>query len=272
MADETNPTERRRWNDERWTSFWPRRERFTDTVTPSLLDTLALEPGERVLDVGSGGGRTTVLAARAVGPQGAAVGADISGPLVELARQRARDAALENVTFHVVDMQHDDVPGGPFDVALSQFGVMFFDEPVTAFANIARHLRPGGRLVFACWQAPERNPWVVAVAIGRFLPVLPPPAVGKAPTGPFALSDAERTTEILRAAGFTDVRHTPIDMTIDVPEVAIIDEDQLVSMGVAEADMPAARDAIEELMARFRVDEDVSRFPIAFQIFEARAT
>jgi SAM-dependent methyltransferase len=267
---ETNAAERRRWNDERWTAVWPKRERFTNAVTPRLLDALALAPGERVLDIGCGGGMASIEAGRRVSPEGAVVGADLSTPLVELARRRAREASAGNISFQVVDMQHDQVPGAPFDVAMSQFGVMFFDEPVTAFANIARHLRRGGRVGFACWQSAERNPWFFALALARFLQPVPPPAEGKSPTGPFALADPERTARILRHAGLSDIRRTAIEFTVDLPEDALVDDDQLAFMGVADSDMTDARGAIDEHMARFRLGPDVSRFPLALQIFEAR--
>ena len=270
MTGETNAAERRRWNDERWIAVWPKRERFTNAVTPRLLDALALAPGERVLDIGCGGGTASIEAGRRVSPGGWVIGADLSVPLVELAQRRARDSAADNVTFHVVDMQHDDVPGAPFDVAMSQFGVMFFDEPVTAFVNIARHLRAGARIGFACWQSAERNPWFFASALARFLQPAPPPAEGKSPTGPFALADPERTADILRNAGFSDIRRTAIEFTVDLPEDAIVDDDQLAFMGVADSDLTAARRAIDEHMARFKLGPEVSRFPLALQIFDAR--
>jgi SAM-dependent methyltransferase len=269
VPDETNPAERRRWNDERWIAVWPKRERFTDAVTPRLLDALALAPGERVLDTGCGGGNATIEAGRRVGPGGSVTGADLSAALVDLARRRTLAAGVENVTYQVVDMQHDHVTGAPFDVVMSQFGVMFFDEPVTAFTNIASHLREGGRLAFACWQPAERNPWFFALALAPFLAPPPPPAAGKSPTGPFALGDHERTAEILRAAGFSGIERTPIDLTVDVPEDALVDDEQLALMGVAESEMPAARRAIDEHMSKFRLTPGLSRFPLAFQIFAA---
>ncbi len=270
MPTDTNPAERRRWNDDRWTGMWPRRERFTGSVTPHLMDALSLTPGERVLDVGCGGGKTTIAAGRLVGSAGAAVGADISVPLVDLARRRAAEAGATNVTFQVVDMQYASIGDTPFDVALSQFGVMFFDEPVTAFANIGRHLRAGARIGFACWQEPARNPWFSGFALARFVPPIPPAPAGKSPTGPFALADAERTEGILRTAGFTEIRRTAVDQTVEVPEDAIVDDDQLAFMGVAGADMADARRAVDEHMASFRIESGLCRFPMAFQIFEAR--
>ena len=192
---EANEVERRRWNDEQWATVWPKRERLTDAVTAFVLDAAALRPGERVLDVGCGGGKTSLAAARLVGPGGAVVGADLSTPLTALAERRAADADAQNVSFRVVDMQVETLEGAPFDIALSQFGVMFFDEPAAAFANIRAHLRPGGRIVFACWQAIERNPWFFAPAIANLLPPPPEPLPGKSPTGPFSLADPGRTAE-----------------------------------------------------------------------------
>jgi SAM-dependent methyltransferase len=264
-----NEVERQRWNDELWTSVWPRRERFTDAVTPFLLDAAAPQLGERVLDVGSGGGKTSLAAGLAVGAEGTVVGADISVALCELATQRAAQAGASNVSFCVVDMQTGALEGDAFDVAQSQFGVMFFDEPLTAFANIRAHLRSGGRLAFACWQPMDRNPWFFAPAVAEFLAPPPPPAPGKSPTGPFALGDLERTSEILRSAGFADVRATAHDLAVDVPEDSLVDKAQLEFMGVPRDQLDDAMTGVAEYMAQFVVSPTLSRFPLAFQVFEA---
>ena len=265
----TNEVERRRWNDERWAAVWPKRERLTDAVSTYVLEAAALAPGERVLDVGCGGGKTALAAGLAVGAQGAVVGADISTPLRELAAGRAAEAGAANVTFRVVDMQTDTVEGAPFDVALSQFGVMFFDEPITAFANIRGHLEPGGRIAFACWQAGERNPWFFAPALAALLPPPPAPAPGKAPTGPFAFADPEHTSAILRSAGFLDVRRTPHELTVELPQDSVVDEAQLAFMGVPEDKLAAAQAAVDAHMAQFALSPTLSRFPLAFQVFQA---
>ncbi len=270
MTLEANEVERRRWNDERWAAAWPKRERFTDAVTPYVLDAAALRAGERVLDVGCGGGKTAIAAAQAVGAAGAAVGADLSAPLVGLASRRAKEARAENVMFSVVDVQTDPIPGGPFDVAVSQFGVMFFDEPVTAFSNIWAHLKPGGRIAFACWQVAENNPWFFASALQGLVAPPPAPAPGKSATGPFAFGDPEHTSRVLRTAGFTDVRHTPHELVVDAPEDSIVDEDQLIFLGVPADKLPVALGAVNTHMQQFRVSATLSRFPIAFQVFEAR--
>ena len=265
----TNEVERQRWNDERWASLWPKRERLTDAVSAFVLDAAALSPGERVLDVGCGGGKTALAAGLAVGAKGAVIGADISVPLTELATRRAAEAGATNVEFRVLDMQTDTVGGQAFDVALSQFGVMFFDDPITAFGNVRAHLRPGGRIAFACWQAGERNPWFFAPAIAELLPPPPAPAPGKAPTGPFALADAERTSGILRSAGFGDVRCTAHEFAIEAPQDSVVDEAQLAFMGVPPDKLAAAQVLVAEHMGQFALSPTLSRFPLAFQVFQA---
>ena len=192
-----NEAQRLHWNDEGWVAVWPKRERLSDAITPFLIDALALQPGEQVLDIGCGGGKATIAAAKAVAPTGRAVGADISVKLTGLAARRAAEANVSNATFVVVDAQHDPVAGAPFDVAMSQLGVMFFDETVTAFTNIRAQLKPGARLAFACWQTVDRNPWFLGTVLGGVVPPPPPPAPGKNPIGPFSLGDPDRTIGLL---------------------------------------------------------------------------
>jgi SAM-dependent methyltransferase len=267
---EANAFERRRWNDDRWTGVWPRRERLTDRVTPVLLEAVAPQPGEHALDVGCGGGRTTLAAAAAVGTGGHAVGADVSAQLLELARRRASEAGTGNVDFERADLQTDAVPGVPFDVALSQFGVMFFDDPVRAFANVRAHLRPGGRLVFACWQALEHNTWHPAHAAAPFVVSPPEPPPGKSRSGPFTLADPAHTRALLEAAGFVGVGHEPHTLEVTAPQDAVFDDVQLHYVGVPDEQIDEARGAIEEHLGRFESAGGDFRFPLAFQLFSAR--
>ena len=174
------------------------------------------------------------------------------------------------MSFVVVDAQTDEIPGSPFDVAASQFGVMFFDEPVTVFANIRAHLRPAARLVFVCWQPVERNPWHSSGALRPFLPPTPPPAAGKSVAGPFALGDVAHTTAILVDAGFTDVRSTAHETTVDAPQTAVFDDWQLDFLGVAPAQQADARVAVQDHVAQFRIGADLYRYPLAYLVFEAR--
>lgn len=266
---ETNEAERRRWNDERWASLWPKRERMTDAISPYVLEAAALRPGERVLDIGCGGGRLSLAAARAVGTEGSVVGADLSAPLGALAERRARDAGADNVEFRQLDMQTDSIPGDPFAAAISQFGVMFFDDPVAAFGNIRAHLAPGGRIAFASWQRLEDNPWHFASAIAEFLPAPPSSAAGTTLPGPFSLADPARTAEILTSARFRDVRRTPYEITVDVPQDAIFDDIQLTLMQVAPEHHDAARAAVNAYLRQFELGNGLSRLPLGFQVVQA---
>jgi SAM-dependent methyltransferase len=265
---ETNAAEHARWNDDAWTKAWPKREVLTDSVTSLLLDALDLQPGERVLDIGCGGGKTTIAAWQRLQPGGTVVGADISAALLQLARERAGDAG--GPTFQVKDMQVDQIGDGAFDVAMSQFGVMFFDEPVVAFANIATHLSPKGRIGFACWQSLDRNPWFIGPVVAPFVAAPPPPAPGKSPTGPFSLGDPERVRQVLEDAGFGDIRIDAYDHEVDVPMSAVVDDGQLVFMGVDADAMDDARSAVAALMDRFAIGGEMHRFPLAFQVATAR--
>jgi SAM-dependent methyltransferase len=270
MAAAANERERSRWNDAYWTSIWPQREALTDTVTADLLAHLAAKPGERVLDIGSGGGKAALAVGRQVGPTGRVTGIDISEALVGLATRRATEAQCPQVQFVEADAQEDSLPGAPFSAAMSQFGVMFFDEPVKAFANIGRHLEPEGRLAFACWQSMDRNPWGLAHAIGPYAP--PPPALapGKSPTGPYALGNAERTTDMLHAAGWGDVHVASYERIVAVDRIAIFHDGQLAFNGVAEADLPAAREAVDRLLASFVRPDGRLDIPVAFFVVTAK--
>jgi SAM-dependent methyltransferase len=268
----TNELEQRRWNDEHWAAVWPRREQLTSAVTDLLLEHLRPTEGQRVLDVGSGGGTTAFAVARRIGGGGSVVGADISTPLVRFATGRAQEQGLANVRFTVADVQQQQIGGGPFDAVLSQFGVMFFDEPAAAFANIRAHAVPGARLAFACWQPADRNSWYAGHAVARFVEPPPPPPPGKSPAGPFALGDADRTAAVLVAAGWTDVEHTPYQVSVAAEREAImLDDEQMAFMGITDDQLADARRALDEHLAGLQRDDGRYEAPLAFQIFTATA-
>ncbi len=269
LSPVANEAETRRWNDERWTSSWPYRERLTDTVSPYLLDAVGARPGQRVCDIGCGGGALTTTLAGLVGPDGEAVGIDLSVPLLELARDRATQSGVANVRFVQLDVQTGTLAEPPFDLAVSQFGVMFFDEPTAAFRAIRGYLKPGGRLVFACWQGVERNPWHTGTTLRPLLPSPPVPAPGKSPVGPFALGDDEYVGEILEAAGFTEIHGTPHETTVRAPASAVIDPSLFQFMGIPPEQEDQAHHMIERHLERFAVGNDQFEYPLAFTVFEA---
>ena len=133
---------------------------------------------------------------------GSALGIDISEPAVERARELAEAQGVGNVTFTVADAQVHRFGRERFDLAVSRFGTMFFADPVAAFGNIGRALRPGGRLVMMVWQAADRNDWYMAIR--RSLSGAGEPVASAGPD-PFSLADPPVVTAILSAAGFCDV-------------------------------------------------------------------
>jgi ubiquinone/menaquinone biosynthesis C-methylase UbiE len=130
--------------------------------TQVLRQAWGVRPRDQVLDIGCGTGQTTREAAR-IAQAGSALGVDISAPAIARARAIARTCGLRDVTFECADAQSHRFPQERFDLAISRFGTMFFDDPVAAFANIRRALRPAGRLVMIVWQPHERNEWDVAI-------------------------------------------------------------------------------------------------------------
>ena len=163
---------------------------------------------DHVLDIGCGTGQTTRQAARTA-QAGSALGADISAPAIERARQLARAEGLRNVTFERANAQVHRFPQERFDLAISRFGTMFFDDHIAAFANIRRALRPAGHLVMMVWQTHERNEW--DVAIHQSLKAAEEPmALPSGGPDPFSLADPPAVTEILEAAGFADVAFTDV--------------------------------------------------------------
>ena len=160
-----------------------------------------IQPHEHVLDIGCGRGQTTCAAAR-MAHAGRALGVDISAPAIERARELAQAQGIRNVSFEQADAQVHAFPQAGFDLAISRFGTMFFADPVAAFGNVGRALRPGGRLVMMVWQAAGRNEWEVAIrrALG---------GNGESPDA-FSLGHPSTAAGILGAAGFTGVSFTEV--------------------------------------------------------------
>jgi SAM-dependent methyltransferase len=266
-----NESEHKRWNHPVWVATWPNREAVTGAVTPFLLQAIAARPGWRVCDVGCGAGPLTLALASAVGPQGEAVGFDISAGLLELARVRAADAGTTNVRFVERDMQSQDIDDGQFEVVASQFGVMFFDEPTRALRALRERLTPSGRLVFSCWQGVEKNPWHVGTVLRPLVPPPRTPGPGKSPVGPFAFGDEEYVRELLEAAGYATISAVPHEITARGASSAVTDPTLLPVMGVPPARQEEAMALIARHLERFAVGPDQFEFPLSFMIYEAAA-
>ena len=168
-----------------------------------LLELAAVGRNDTVLDIGCGTGQTTRDAAR-IAVAGSALGVDLSSSMLDVARARAEHEGVPNVTFQQADAQVHSFDRATFDVAISRTGTMFFGDPSAAYANIARALRPGGRLAFAVWQPNSENEWFTAftgaLSAGRDMPAPPPGA-----PHPFSMSEPDRVAKVLVTAGFDDI-------------------------------------------------------------------
>jgi ubiquinone/menaquinone biosynthesis C-methylase UbiE len=194
--------------------LFERFSRFRHIVTTGLanhgdeaLRLVPPQPGQRVLDVGCGFGDTTQQIARLVGPSGEAVGIDASSRFIEASRQEARTAGVENARFLVGDVQVADL-GGPYDMAFSRMGTMFFASPVAALRNVASVLVPGGRLVMVVWRSRTDNPWIYR-AQEIVEGIVSRPEEYEEPTcgpGPFSMANADTVTDVLVHAGYEDIR------------------------------------------------------------------
>lgn len=193
-----------------WTTEHALIDRALAPMTGALLAVAAPAAGERVIDVGCGSGTTVLALAGHVGPEGGVLGVDVAARSLERARARVIETGVRGVTLEVGDAAtHGFAPGGA-DLVFSRFGVMFFADPVAAFGNLRRAVRPGGRLALAAWRAAAENPWSTAPlgAVRHLLPPMPPPPDPEAP-GQFAFGDAARVRRILEGAGWGAVALTP---------------------------------------------------------------
>ena len=197
---------------------WAEAQREIDAIVAGFgsaaLQHAAARQGERAVDIGCGCGDISMALARQVGEQGAVLGVDVSRPMLQVARQRAAQAGLRQLDFREADASTAPLPQD-CDLLFSRFGVMFFADPVAAFAHLRGALRPGGRLVFVCWRAPRDNSWAMAPlsAARAALGITPVPADPLAP-GPFAFADGERTRSLLQAAGFAGIELERVDLPI----------------------------------------------------------
>lgn len=214
MTDTTAPpTQHALWNGpagDAWVQAQALLDGMFEGFVPVLADPLADTPDAHVLDVGCGTGALCLAIADRLGPAGGSSGVDISAPMIAVARERAR-AAGKRIAFTVADAEQHAFAPASLDRIVSRFGVMFFNGPVRAFANLRRALRSGGGLQAIAWRAPGDNPFMTT-AERAASPLLRLPARAEGGPGQFAFADPDKVRAILQASGWNGIGITALDV------------------------------------------------------------
>jgi SAM-dependent methyltransferase len=244
---------------------WERRraeiEEVAAPVREWMVRELAPEAGQTVLELAAGAGDTGFEAAAALGERGRLISTDFSPAMLEAARRRGAERGVANVDFRVIDAERIELDDHSIDGVLCRFGYMLMADSAAALAETRRVLRPGGRLALAVWGPPERNPFFSAIAISLVQGGhMPPPD----PAGPglFSMASAERTRNLLEAAGFGEVRIEEVPGTFQLPGIDdyfgfIADTAGPIAMvlrGLSAAEREAVEAQTEATLERFAAE------------------
>jgi ubiquinone/menaquinone biosynthesis C-methylase UbiE len=231
-----------------------------------LLSRGLFRPGERVLDVGSGFGDSTIKIAGLVGPSGEAVGVDCAERFIAAGEHDAAAAGVRNAKFFVADVQDDDLRG-PYDQAFARFGTMFFMSPVPALRNIRNALEPGGHFAQIVWRKREDNPWLhdAELRVREIVPVVAHDETDQVHCGPgpFSMSGPDMVSSMMKAAGFAGIAFERFDADIcigrDLDEavefaIALGPAGEIIRLAGAEGERlkPAVVAALRDALSRYR--------------------
>ena len=262
------------WNGEAGKGWAERDQQMERTLAPFAAEAIAaaqVRPGERVLDIGCGCGGSSFMLLDKVGDAGRVMGVDISEPMLQVAEQTA--GQLPDNLRTAIGFERADAAVHPFetesvDLVFSRFGVMFFDDPPAAFANIRKALKPGGRLVFVCWAPVPGNQWITLPMAAALQYVPPPEPMPAHAPGPFGLADQDYVRQVLGSAGYSDISIDAYQPTMrfghDIAPESIADffiEAGPVSRLISESPealTASVRDAIREAIMPFYADGTVN--------------
>ncbi len=263
----------------KWLTFEDKLDHMLAPVLDLVLEQAELEPGMRVLDIGCGTGASTIAAAKRVGPHGHVLGADISEPFLDRATGRAHAEGIVNAAFLHTDAQTASFEPASRDAMISRFGVMFFDNPATAFANIAKALVPGGRMTFAAWGPLSDNPWFRVPHVAATAHLGQPPKHGRDAPGPLAFQDIDRVTGLMESAGLQDVTAKPVPLRL--PGLGSVERTAelctqvgpaarvIAHFGGTDRDARTIQTAVEKEFNQFVVDGQAG-VPAVINLFQAR--
>ncbi len=264
---------------QKWVDYQESLDRLYGGITEALLREAAPQPGEHVLDLGCGTGATTFAFSKHIAPDGTITGLDFSPVMLGLARIRAENPGTAGLTFREADAQTFPFEPDSYNLLVSRFGCMFFNNPVQAFRNLRSALRPGARVRLATWAAMAENPWMAIprdIAVARL--GAPPKAAPTAP-GPFAFADPGYAMGILTEAGYMGVEAAPLRVELVAPdtieeagrlasEVGPVARVILARNGTAE-DAAAIAEAVTAALLPYRRPDGI-RVPAALHLFSAR--
>lgn len=275
----TNADQRQFWSEDVG-DIWVQQARSLDAIFAPILARVLeqsdLRSGQKVLDIGCGAGTSTFEAAARVGVSGSACGLDISEPLLAAATGDQRASAQS--TFILGDAQTYDLPERNFDCMISRFGVMFFADTADAFRNIARALKPQGRLSFATWGSIPENPFFTlpaAISKAHFGPL---PKSDPDGPGPFALRNVDGVLEMLTAAGLNNATGearkmllTPQGSSGELAEMMCEIGPAKGALSAYQADAPARAALIDKLVSGLEIYETPKglRIPAEINFFTA---
>jgi ubiquinone/menaquinone biosynthesis C-methylase UbiE len=235
-----------------WLNHLARYESMIAPIGEALLARADFRPGQHVIDIGCGGGATTIAIARAVMPGGSATGLDISEDLIRACGVRASQDKLDDLCFVCADAATASVPGAPFDRLFSRFGSMFFADAQAGFRNMRRMVKDGGRIDLAVWAPPEQHHWVGTLSAVIARHVTPAPRDPRAP-GPFALADQAYLRDILSQADFGEIAMEACERMLPVGGAGASPEDgaQMLSqtMSIGQAIQAAGAEERDAIMA-----------------------